>query len=162
MTLDNLGRVSSISPPGVQPVQFHYDTKGRNDTITQGNRVTTFGFDPTGAFVNSITDPLGHVTALTTDPVGRPTLATQPDATTIGVSYDSSGNVTSVTPPGRPAHGFRYDLADEETLYTPPDAGVAMSTVTSYNQDEQVRLVTRPDTDTIVPCTSLMAAGCRP
>ena len=150
MTLDDKGRVSQVNAPGVTAVQFHYDAQGRNDTITQGSRVTAFGFDAHG-FVNSVTDPAGHHTILTNDASGRPTLATQADATTIGMAYDQSSNVTSVTPPGRPEHDFSYDLNDNETLYTPPNAGGQMSTATNYNADQQVSLVSRPDGDAITP-----------
>jgi RHS repeat-associated protein len=151
LTLDTLGRVASISPPGgILPIQFHYDALGRTDTITQGTRVTTYGFGPAG-YLNSVTDAAGDQTLIVNDAIGRPTQATQPDLTTIAMSYDPNGNVISVTPPGRPAHAFSYDLADEETLYTPPDAGVPMSTSTAYNPDKQAALVSRPDGDAITP-----------
>jgi RHS repeat-associated protein len=149
--LDDKGRVASIQPPGgINPIVFHYDTLGRNDSITQGTRVTSFTFDSNG-YVKSITDPAGRTTSIANDAVGRPLLSTQPDASGIGVSYDANGNVASVTPPGRPADLFSYDAADEETQYSPPNVGAPMSTVTSYNLDRQVTLVSRPDGDTIVP-----------
>src|SRR5207248_2860352 len=37
-TLDALGRVTQIAPPGVQALQLHYDLHGRNDSIMQGAR----------------------------------------------------------------------------------------------------------------------------
>jgi RHS repeat-associated protein len=150
MTLDASGRVSQANPPGVTPVQFHYDANGRNDAITQGTRVTSFHYAPNG-FLDLITDPAGQKTSIVSDASGRPTLATQPDLTTVAMSYDPSSNVSSVTPPGRPPHQFSYDLNDNETLYTPPDAGAPMSTATSYDADQEVTLVSRPDGDFITP-----------
>jgi hypothetical protein len=32
----------------VSPVVLHYDTRGRNDTITHGTRVTTVAYDAAG------------------------------------------------------------------------------------------------------------------
>src|SRR5512140_940947 len=68
----------------------------------------------------------------------------------IGTGYDASGNVTSVTPPGRPAHASNYTASDLESDYTPP-GGASFNTHTSYNLDQQVSQVSRPDGDFITP-----------
>ena len=147
---DALGRVTQISPPGVYPTQLHYDARGRNDTITQGTRVTTLAYRTDG-FLDNILDPLLHRTTFGYDPVGRPTSETLPDLTAIGMGYDANGNVTSVTPPGRPAHSFAFTASDQEKDYTPPDVGQPRITHTAYNIDQQVSNVSRPDGDYITP-----------
>src|SRR5512140_1169155 len=68
----------------------------------------------------------------------------------IGTGYDASGNVTSVTPPGRPAHASNYTASDLESDYTPP-GGASFNTHTSYNLDQQVSSVSRPDGDFVTP-----------
>jgi RHS repeat-associated protein len=149
-TFDARGRVMQISPPGVTAVQLHYNALGQNDTITQGTRVTTLGYDANG-FLRSILDPLSRSTIFGNDPVGRVTSETLPGAQVIGRSYDGDANVTSVTPPGRPAHTFSYWPYDLESDYTPPDVGQPRTTHTDYNLDKQTSNVSRPDGDRITP-----------
>ena len=149
MDYDALGHVVAISPPGVQSMQLHYDAHGRNDTITQGSRVTTLAYDSSG-FLHSILDPASHSTVFGYDLAGRPTSETLPDTNLIGMGYDQNGNVTSVTPPSRPAHSFGFTAADLESDYTPP-GGSQYNTHTTYNLDQQVSNVSRPDGDYITP-----------
>jgi RHS repeat-associated protein len=150
MDYDALGRLVAITPPGVQSMQLHYDSRGRNDTMTQGTRVTTLAYRSDG-LLDSILDPLLHRTSFTYDPAGRPISETLPDLNVIGMSFDLNGNITSVTPPGRPAHQFAFTAADQEKDYTPPDVGQARTTHTDYNLDQQVGNVSRPDGDYITP-----------
>jgi len=95
---------------------------GRNDTITQGTRVTTLSYDAAG-FLHSVLDPAQHTSVFGYDLAGRPTSETLPDTSVIGMAYDANGNTTSVTPPGRPAHAFVFTSEDLESDYTPPDVG---------------------------------------
>lgn len=150
MGYDSLGRVVAIAPPGVQAIQLHYDSRGRNDTITQGTRVTTMAYDASG-FLHSILDPAQHTTLFGYDLAGRPTSETLPDTNVIGMGYDGNGNVTSVTPPSRPAHAFAFTPADLESDYTPPVISQPATTHTTYNLDQQVSNVSRPDGDHITP-----------
>ena len=131
-------------------MQLHYDTRGRNDTMTQGARVTTLAYRSDG-FLGSILDPLQHTTSFDYDLAGRPTNQTLPDLNVIASGYDPNGNVASVTPPGRPAHMFAYTSADRERDYSPPDVGQPRTTHTDYNLDQQVSNVTRADGDCITP-----------
>ena len=65
-----------------------------------------------------------------------------------GFSYDDAGNVTQVIPPGRPAHDFTYTAVNLETTYDPPQVSPPLATVTTtttYTDDGQVDVVTRPD-----------------
>jgi RHS repeat-associated protein len=155
MDYDALGHVIAISPPGVQPLQLHYDTRGRNDTITQGSRATTLSYRSDG-FLDNIVDPLLHRSSFGYDLAGRPSSQTLPDLTVIGMTYDANGNVNSVTPPGRPAHVFAFTSANLERDYTPPDVGQPRTTHTDYNLDQQVSNISRPDADFITPTYDLM------
>src|SRR5205085_8106497 len=87
MDYDTLGQLVAIAPPGVQPVQLHYDSHGRKDIITQGTRVTTLGYDTAG-FLHSILDPAQHTTLFGYDLAGRPTSETLPDSTVVGTGFD--------------------------------------------------------------------------
>jgi RHS repeat-associated protein len=147
---DALGRVTQISAPGVHPTQLHYDARGRNDTITQGTRVSTLAYRADG-FLDNILDPLLQRTSFGYDAAGRPASETLADLSVIGLGYDANGNATSVTPPGRPAHIFAFTAGDQEKDYTSPDVGQPRTTHTDYNLDQQVLNVSRPDGDFITP-----------
>jgi YD repeat-containing protein len=72
----------------------------------------------------------------------------------VGYTYDSNGNLETVTPDtARPdvVHTFRYTPVDGVKRYLPPDAGVAVGTETGYgyNDDRQLRQITRPDGQTV-------------
>lgn len=148
---DALGRVTQISPPGVYATQLHYDARGRNDTITQGTRVTTMAYRSDG-FPDNVLDPVLQRTSFPDyDLAGRALTERLPDLTVIGMGYDPNGNATSVTPPGRPAHLFAFTASNQEKDYTPPDVGQSRTTHTDYNLDQQVLNVSRPDGDFITP-----------
>ena len=151
---DALGHLVSIAPPGVQPLQLHYDARGRNDTLSQGARVTTLTYRSDG-FLGSVLDPLQHATSFGYDLAGRPTSQTLPDLSAFGIGYDPNGNLILVTPPGRPDHAFAYTQADLEKDYTPPDVRQPRTTHTDYNLDQQVSNVSRPDGDFTTPTYDL-------
>ncbi|TMD18455.1 MAG: hypothetical protein E6I99_16045, partial [Chloroflexi bacterium] len=92
MDYDPLGHVVAIAAPGVQLLQLHYDSRGRNDMITQGTRVTTLTYRADG-FLGSVLDALQHSTFFGYDLAGRSTSQTLPDLNVIGTSFDPNGNV---------------------------------------------------------------------
>jgi RHS repeat-associated protein len=146
---DVFGRPTEIALPGVAPVQYGYEARGRLQTLTQGTRTTTYTYDPATGFVSKITDPAAREVSFTYDLAGRVKTQTLPDSRVVRFSYPS-GNVTSITPPGRPAHAFGHTPIDLPETYTPPDVGLAEhATTLAYNADRQVELVTRPDGQTI-------------
>src|SRR5947208_5031811 len=105
--------------------------------------------------LTSIADPLLRSVGFAYDLAGRITTQTLPDLRTIGYAYDGNGNVTSITPPGKPAHGFTYTPVDLESAYNPPSPlegagqGEGWRTLYTYNLDKQLKLVTRPDGQTL-------------
>jgi RHS repeat-associated protein len=147
--LDEKGHVASTQVPGVDPVQFTYDTHGHLSTVTQGMRTETLTYNPQGNLV-SMTDPLSQTVVFAYDLAGRVTQQTLPDGRQIQFSYDANGNVATVTPPGRPAHAFTYTPVDLTQDYTPPDVGTGLTgTHYTYNTDRQLIQVTRPDGTTV-------------
>jgi RHS repeat-associated protein len=142
MTLDSAARLAEVSVPGLAPIQYSYDSRGRVHTISQGTRVYTFSYDPASGYLASVADPLGRVTTFTRDADGRVTGETLPGNRQVGFAYDANGNMTGITPPGRAAHTFAYTALDQAQRYTPP-SGAPLST--SYDLDGQPTQTTLPD-----------------
>ena len=161
-TLDDKGRVTQVAPPGVLPVSFHYDPKGRLDSTTQGARSITIGYDDSG-FVRTVTDPLSRTTTFTYDRAGRIGTQALPGSRTVGFGYDASGNLTSLAPPGRPAHGFGYTSIDEVRSYDPPpvDGSGSTSTTYAYDLDGEVYRTLFPDAETLAAIWEADALGTR-
>jgi RHS repeat-associated protein len=157
--VDLRGRVVGSRLGSLHPVKIAYDTKGRVQSITQGpggagDRTTIIGYHPTTGRPLSITDAANRVTTFDQyDLAGRVQQMTLPGGRVVAFSYDANGNLASLTPPGQPAHLFRYTPIDQEREYEPPAvAGITdTKTLSDYNFDRQVELVTRPDASTIDP-----------
>jgi YD repeat-containing protein len=126
-------------------VQFAYDTRGRLDTITRGNRIVDLDYDASGR-VAQIKDPLQQSTGFEYDLADRVKKTILPDGRQILYTYDDNGNVTSVTPPSRPAHSFTHTPVDLAETYTPPQAGPSQDvSLYTYNLDRQLTRIDRPD-----------------
>jgi YD repeat-containing protein len=152
-TLDEQGRVVKVEAPGLAPVVFEYDERGRLVRTTEGTgseaRVSSIDYAGNG-LVDYITDPLGRQTRFEYDPVGRVTRQILPGGKQISFSYDPNGNMTKLVPPGKPEHGFGYNAVDLNDTYTPPEVGVGdTQTKYGYNLAKQATIVTRPDGKTI-------------
>lgn len=154
ITLDEQGRPVLEQVPGIDPVSYSYDARGRLTSATQGSglnaRTVTLGYDNNGYF-ERVTDPLGRVASFVYDAAGRVTRQTLPDGRTIAYGYDANGNLVSLTPPGRPAHTFSYTATDLPASYTAPAVGEASAQTTyGYNTDKQLTQLTRPDGKSLV------------
>lgn len=156
LTLNDKGRPVLSQPPGLSPMTFDYDPRGRLAQLVQGQgteaRTTTFDYYPSGAqagFLASITDALGRQIQFEYDAAGRVTRQILPDGRAVDMSYDPNGNLTSIVPPGKTAHVFEYTAADQESVYTPPDVGAGLNvTHFTYNLDKQLTQILRPDGET--------------
>ncbi|GLS04988.1 hypothetical protein GCM10007860_21370 [Chitiniphilus shinanonensis] len=147
--VDTQGRPLQLTQPGLLPVDYAYDAKGRLSTLSQGSgdgtRTTRYAYNALGE-LESVTDALGRVTGYGYDLAGRVTRVTTPDGREIGFGYDANGNLTAVTPPSRPAHGFDFNNIDLATRYAPPALGASdVATRFEYNLDQQPTKVERPD-----------------
>lgn len=143
--LDELGRPARIQTGALTPVDLTYDERGRLSTLSQGARLTRYGYDPFGNLA-SVENPLGQKNLYQYDLAGRVITQTLPDLRVIRYTYDTNGNRTSVSPPGRPAHGFTYSLMDLMLSYLPPLVGEEPS-ATRYEYDLDRRLTRRINPD---------------
>ncbi len=148
MRVDALRRPVSVEVPGLAPVTFAYDARGRLSTITQGTgeeqRTLTVGYGGDG-LVSALTDTLSRTTSFARDAGGRIERQTLADGRAVELSHDGNGNVVSLSPPGRPAHGFHYTPVDRLAEYTPPQLDVdAVRTTYGYNLDLQLARIAGP------------------
>lgn len=153
LTIDAQGRPVLDQLAGLLATSYVYDSHGRLISATQGSggetRTVTFTYNSSG-YLATVTDPLSRTVSLTYDLAGRVTQQTLPDGRIISYGYDANGNLTSITPPGRPAHTFTYNEVNRLTAYTPPDVlPGADQTLYSYNLDQQLTQITRPDGQTV-------------
>ncbi len=169
-TYDAFGRLQQSQVPGFQPINYAYDAKGRLQTVTQGTgselRTLTYAYNPQG-FLDSITDPLQHVTHFQYDAVGRVTKTTLADQRLIQAAYDLDGNLTALTPPSRPEHDFSFDQVSELLAYTPPPAVPGNPATTyAYNADHQLVTINRPDGQAVTfnydSAPSTLGSSCSP
>ena len=148
---DDQGRTTRRDVPGILPVDFAYDLRGRLSTVTQGTRLRTTNYfdtsDTRNGYVQAITDALSQTTSFTPDAVGRVLQQLDPDGALTAFGWDGNGNLTSVTPPGQPAHGQSYSPVDLLASYDPPVVpGVPTpSTLFAYDLDRMLTQTTRPD-----------------
>jgi RHS repeat-associated protein len=137
-------RPISVEVAGLAATQITYNAHGQVASISQGTRSTSLGYDAQGR-LHSITNPLGQKSTFAHDPDGHLTSAIFPDGRSIQLGYDLNGNLTSVTPPGRGAHKFSYSATNMTTGYTPPPVPGTGETKFTYNVDQDLTAITRPD-----------------
>lgn len=147
--LDSYGRVVKGEVPGLLPVNFVYDDKGRLSSVSQGtgneSRLIGLSYDAEGRLA-AATDPLKRATRLEYDRAGRVTKQILADGRVILYAYDPNGNIKTITPPRRPAHSFEFTPVDLLQSYLPPKVGSELNqTSYSYNLDKQLTRITRPD-----------------
>ena len=112
----------SVSMPGINQVDYGYDTKGRLTSATMGIRQRSYTYDANG-FVDSITDPELKTTYYTHDEVGRITGIKRPDGGTLGFAYDANGNMTVLTNPSDVDHAHSYNGVNLPDGYQTPLSG---------------------------------------
>jgi RHS repeat-associated protein len=145
-TIDLQGRPLRVAVPGLNPLQFAYDSRGRLISLTQDNRTYTFAYD-SHSFLSLLTDPLTHTLSFIRDAVGRTTDITQPDGNHVLFTYDANGNMVSLTPPGRSTHTFGFTAVDLLQNYEPPTVpGNPTGAQLVYNLDRQLTQLVRAGT----------------
>ena len=143
--VDENGRVTSVQIPGINPITYSYDERGRLQTVASASRVTNLAYDSDG-YLDKITDPLNRVEDFNYDLAGRISQQTSPDLRTISFGYDANGNLDSVTPPSKPTHNIGYDAVDLQERYSPPAVGAGTTeTLYGYNLAQQRTQIDRPD-----------------
>ncbi len=158
--MDARGRVASVrvlgASPTMEPVEFHYDSRGRMDQVTQGQRrvVSTWRSDGRPDATSTGTVSGGTFTAMQTSGAGydsgtrRINAQTLPGSRTVGVAANPVGELTSLTPPGRDAHTMTYDADGRMESFTSPAPDLMSDPLTlewSYNPRRQLLQHTRAD-----------------
>ncbi|RKZ80853.1 MAG: hypothetical protein DRR19_22980, partial [Candidatus Parabeggiatoa sp. nov. 1] len=152
--LDDKGRIVRETVPGLTDVYYVYDNRGRLTTVIEGQgddaRALTISYDSNSGYVAQITSALQRTVEFSRDVVGRVLVQKLPDARQIEYQYDLDSNLIALKPPGRPEHQYAYDEVSQPVEYQAPDVGLAShETFTSYNLDQQITRVTRPDNQVI-------------
>ena len=142
-TYDTSGRLSQLKQTDTTTQSIPYSTNGQTRTWTftyytttglvglldtvsgpLSGETTTYAYNSSG-FVNSITDPLGHVNHITSiNGRGLPLTSVDPNGVTTNYTYNPRGWILSVTVnPGaaQSQTSLTYDLAGNITLVTLPD-----------------------------------------
>jgi RHS repeat-associated protein len=123
LLVDALERPVEQRSPGVLPVTFTYDARGRLNSLKQGDRTWTYRYDASSGFLTEIVDPLGRVRSSRLDPIGRPVELSLPGGRTVNFTLDGSSNVQSLVVPGGQTHAFTFTPSDRLSTYSPPRAG---------------------------------------
>lgn len=147
---DSLQRPLSIQQGSLTPTVFSYSNENLI-SITQGSRVTSFNYSSVTGLLNSIINPLNQTTSFVYDSGDRVTSVVFPDLRVVNYTYNSNGDIQSVTPAGRPAHVYNYGINELLSSYVPPlISGIPnVSTTYTYNSDNQLLQIVRPDGQTI-------------
>ncbi len=129
---DDLGRPQSVKLPGLPEVTITY-AQGRPTSVSQGGRTVTLGYQ--GAFVSTVTDPLGRTVTLPRQGDGRVDAAHTFGIQSFDYSHDANGNVTGTTSPqsGGYSETTTYSPVDLVKSFTLP----AGQTTISYTPDRE-------------------------
>ncbi|QDK45629.1 hypothetical protein DOM22_10950 [Bdellovibrio sp. ZAP7] len=149
-TIDGYERIVSEQQGNLSPVQYGY-TNEKLTTVAQGPRTTSFGYNSTTNYLESITNPLNQTTMFSYDSAGQLIGQIGPDLRSVAYTRDSNGNVTGITPFGRPVHQFTSNANELLSGYQPPSlTGVSnVNTTYTYNNDKQLTQITKPTGQTI-------------
>ena len=163
--LDVRGRIVELRVPGLHPVTFTYDARGRRDQVNQGpvsdERTIQYIYDANGDGVErSLPEALRYAldqqVTLSYGALGRLTSVVGPDDESVTYRYDANGNVAGVTPPGRSEHAFSYGARDETTSYQPPPVGTEEPIHEwAFDPDLDLTATTLPSGRTITPSYSI-------
>ena len=146
----DLKQVVSRSVAGIEAVNYSYDSRGRLNMVSTGDRSSSVSYNAAG-YVETVTDALQRTTRFEYDLAGRVTQQTLNDGRVISYQYDVNGNLTGITPPSRPLHSFSFDPLDLQTEYKPPVLASIAKPETQYiwNQEKQLTKIVRPDGQTV-------------
>ena len=122
--LDDTGRATELSLPGLAPLRVEYDTFGRptaviaeGDGARRGTQVRRLD----GEGVVEVVDPAGGTSSIAFDESGRARWYTASDGSFIALRYDAAGRLLAFAPPGLDEYRLSYDGAGRQTSLTAPD-----------------------------------------
>ncbi|MDW7712146.1 MAG: RHS repeat-associated core domain-containing protein [Deferrisomatales bacterium] len=133
-------RALQLSVPGLLPVSYGYDARGRVETVTVGSRTTSLAYDANGYPAAAVT-PDGRTIDYRFDVMGRLREEARPDGAVLQYDYDPNGNLTVLTTPRLHVHRFAYTANDQRRSYLAPLSG---SYVYSYDTERNLQTVRSP------------------
>ncbi|OPY76594.1 MAG: tRNA nuclease WapA precursor [Syntrophorhabdus sp. PtaU1.Bin050] len=136
----------SIALPGLPPVTFGYDTRGRLTTTTIGGRTTTIAYNAQGN-IGQVTSPDQKTHSYTYDPMGRPLTEELPNHSIITFNYNENGNMTILTNPKTVNYGFGYNGVNLRNSMTTPLSG---NYVYAYDKERNLTSIAFPSGKQIV------------
>lgn len=114
--------IRDVSVPGVLPISYGYDTRGRLVSTSTGGRTAAITYDAKGN-IETMTTSEGKTFGYTYDSVGRLKTQSLPDNTIIAYAYDQNGNLTVLTNPQGTNYGFDYTGVNLRKTMTMPLSG---------------------------------------
>jgi len=163
-TYDSRNRLTSITYPGqTTSVTFHYDYRGRRDSVTdQNSKKTTYAYDDADRLVSvtdaqsptpgvtqyaydnennltTITDALNRQTVFSYDPQRRLSQTRFPSQLVETYGYDANNNLTSKTDRKNQTILYSYDALNRLTKKTYPDSSTAAYTYDGDNAASEVQ-----------------------
>ncbi len=140
--------LQSTQTSGLLDTYYEYDARGRQTTVTTGDRTTTYTYDDAESKgdITTIVAADGKITAFEYDEMGRVSKVTYPDGHSIQNSYDDNGNLTTLVVPTPATHNFTHNSIDNVKTETTP-----LNEVTSYDydRDRYMTKITLPSGRTI-------------
>jgi RHS repeat-associated protein len=140
---DGSGRITTITDPNNNKIQYAYDTLGRLSQVTdeRGN-VTTYSYAGSSTLISSIDAP-GNCQPIRNDfdTDGRVISSTDASGNVTTTSYDSANNSETVTNPLGGAATYRYDTNGNLIEVDDPEGG---KTSYTYDASNNIILVTFP------------------
>ncbi|HLA26262.1 MAG TPA: RHS repeat-associated core domain-containing protein [Syntrophales bacterium] len=112
----------NLTVPGLHPVTYGYDEKGRLVSTTVGGRTTAIFYDGSSN-IDNITTPDNRTVRFTYDRLGRVKSEILPDNAVIRYDYDNNGNMTVLTNPNNIGYNFVYTGVDLRKTMTMPASG---------------------------------------
>jgi RHS repeat-associated protein len=148
--IDSYERTISEKQGSLAQINYGY-TQDKLTSITQSTRVTSFGYNSTTGYLESVTNPLNQSTLFSYNDAGELIGQVGPDLRTVAYQRDANGNISGITPFGRPIHQFTINANELPSGYQPPIlSGVTnVNTTYSYNDDKQLTQVTKPNGQSI-------------
>lgn len=144
-TFDSKGRLTKSSVPGVEDVEFSYNSRGQLIESQQGDRITAYTYDSLGNLA-SVTNPINETTRYEYDLNGRLLKTKLPNQSQITYLYDESSNLKSIKLPDGSMNEFQFDAKDRNQIRFEPDIdSQEYLTQWTFNRDDQVTQTQLPD-----------------
>ena len=164
--VDELGRLTEVRRPGIEPLHFVYDERGRLEETYQGEglarRSASNTYDPNNGFLTRITYPDASWIDLSNhDLMGRPRTKNYSGVLDVSFEFDLMGDLQDIIPNAKPAHGLVNDGNGFLVDYIAPAVGdINRTTHYEYTNDLKIDWIDKPAGDrleyTYIPQSGLL------